>query len=557
MEDSFEKRKQKIVNWLKNPYNLTFLGILILGIIIRLYYFSLTKNQPLWWDEADYMAYAKNLAGVSTNWIVTGEHSSLLIYIIALLFRLGFSEAPIKFLVEIIPSIILIYLTYKIVLLIYNNKKLALVSSFLMAVFWNILFNSMRFHVGVPALLLAFLAIYVFFQGYERKQKIFGKINPNWAIPITLILVVLTYSIRRGYFLFGFFFLFYMLATHPIKKLLKDKYNWIGLALSIVLFFFIEKTIFTQLIFDSAGTYYHPESAITGIDLQVFGLFFSNIFNPYANYLLYLFYFGSLLIVLNVFFSLGYIKKRRNNFKLKGDIFFLISLIVTMSYFIFYQRSPGIDPRWYYPILLSSFVCIARASLSIPIFVKKYTKNNLKKYSKAISTLAVIFVIFFLLSGAYFQVKQADQITKSKIPSFNGLRQASLFVKEISQPDDVIVCVSRPQPAYYAERLTIRPGEKDGKYDVEITLNNFLNYLKDPVNGKLKFMIVTFSQSHHPIWMQRIQGNQWQIPFMDTIIDFQTGQQKIEKTKSYSEYGITFNLLTIKDDAFVYEIQRE
>ena len=35
-----------------------------------------------------------------------------------------------------------------------------------------------------------------------KKEKIFGKIDPKWAIPLTVLFVVLTYSIRRGYFLF-------------------------------------------------------------------------------------------------------------------------------------------------------------------------------------------------------------------------------------------------------------------------------------------------------------------------------------------------------------------
>ena len=67
--------------WIKDNHNKVFLGILILGIIIRLYYFFITKDQPLWWDESDYMAYAKTLAGVgSTNWIVSPQHNSLFPY---------------------------------------------------------------------------------------------------------------------------------------------------------------------------------------------------------------------------------------------------------------------------------------------------------------------------------------------------------------------------------------------------------------------------------------------------------------------------------------------
>jgi len=44
--------KEKIKIWLKDPYNLVILGVIIFAFAIRLYYFSLTKNQPRWWDEA-------------------------------------------------------------------------------------------------------------------------------------------------------------------------------------------------------------------------------------------------------------------------------------------------------------------------------------------------------------------------------------------------------------------------------------------------------------------------------------------------------------------------
>ena len=39
-----EARKEKIKNWLKDPSNLIFIGIIIFAIAIRLYYFFLTKR---------------------------------------------------------------------------------------------------------------------------------------------------------------------------------------------------------------------------------------------------------------------------------------------------------------------------------------------------------------------------------------------------------------------------------------------------------------------------------------------------------------------------------
>jgi len=66
-----ENRTERIKLWLKDPYNLTLVIIIVLAFAIRLYYFFITKNQPLWWDEAEYMATAKHWAfNVSYNYPV-------------------------------------------------------------------------------------------------------------------------------------------------------------------------------------------------------------------------------------------------------------------------------------------------------------------------------------------------------------------------------------------------------------------------------------------------------------------------------------------------------
>jgi hypothetical protein len=44
----------------------------------------------------------------------------------------------------------------------------------------------------------------------------------------------------------------------------------------------------------------------------------------------------------------------------------------------------------------------------------------------------------------------------------------------------------------------------------------------------------------------------WEIPFMDTTIDFTTGQQDIKQEKTYGP--ITFKLIAVKQDAFLYRI---
>ena len=535
-----ENFRQKFSNWFKDKYNLTFLGILILAIAIRIYYFVLTAHQPLWWDESDYLAYAKNLANLGGDWIVTAQHNSLYPFIVAGLFLLGLGEPVIKFLLQIIPSILSVWLVYAICNEMYEDKRIGLIASFLMATFWVVLFNSMRFHIDIPALFIGLLAIYVFWRGYENKKKIFGKINPNWAISLTAFLVILAYSIRRGHFLFGVFILVYiLLTTKDWKKLITDKYNWIGLGLGIFLLFLVEKFIFFSGIGEVGSTYYQPENPISLVSLGVFKSYFA-LGNLFQNIYFYLFITGIILLVLKLILYADNIKKTKNR-KIFGDLFVMISIILILSYFIFYQRDLSFgDPRWYLPLALGAFIAVSQGVLLIGDYVKKYNK-----------ILAMIIIILLIGAGGYYQVQYAGGIIKNKIPSFEGIRDTSLFIKEISLPDDIIISQAVPQTIYYSERKVMEPWRIAGANGSDHSLEDFLTGLEKNLDAK--YLLVSFSEPGHPDWMKQQSSNFWNIPFMDTTIDFTTGQQDIKKSKTYG--NITFELLDVKQDVFIYKIK--
>jgi len=322
---------------LSKPHHKIFLGIFIFAIAVRFYYFSIAGSQPLWWDESDYLAYANNLAGRGGEWIVTTQHNSLFPYLVAGLFSLGLNELMVKFILEIAPSILLVFLTYLTCLKLYSDRRIALISSFLMAVFWPILFNSMRFHLGVPSLCVGLLAIYVFFTGYERREKIFGKINPNWAIPLTVILVFVTYAIRRGYFLFGIFFLVYMLLTRNFRVLIKDKYNWIGLGVAVILLYSLDSLVFSSRVTEVMGSYYVANVAPSLAPFGVFLAFFKNAAGISFSPLLYLLLIGGIMMLANLTLTMGYWKSKDGS-KIKSDLFAALTIALTLSYFIFFQK---------------------------------------------------------------------------------------------------------------------------------------------------------------------------------------------------------------------------
>src|SRR2546423_3270696 len=79
-------------------YDLIFLALIVCALALRIYYFFLTKDQPLWWDEAEYMLKAKALAFGTPE---TGWYKSrpvLLPFLAAGLFKLGIGESAIRLL---------------------------------------------------------------------------------------------------------------------------------------------------------------------------------------------------------------------------------------------------------------------------------------------------------------------------------------------------------------------------------------------------------------------------------------------------------------------------
>jgi len=537
-------RSSKLTNWAKE--NWIFLLILVFGIAIRLFYFNLTKTQPVWWDESDYLAFAKNLAGLGGDWIVTAQHNSIFPFILAILFKVGLSEAMTKFLVIIIPSILLIPLTYYTVILIYKDKNIALISTFLMAVFWQILFNSMRFHLAAPGLLAGLLAIYIFFKGYERKEKIFSIINPKWAIPLAVIFIIFTYAIRRGYFLFGLFFLLFMLLTRPFHQLIKDKYNWIALGIVAVILLIVEKFIFVSELGAVASTYVFFENKINLLPFDVFKSYFSGS-TVIQSILFYLFWIGVIIMILSVIMYLGHIKKSRNQ-RVLGDLYVLISIFTTLSYFIFFLRAQDSfgDPRWYLPLALASFMAIGRGTVFIADKIKKYNKQ-----------ISVIIIVVLIGIGGYYQYQQADGIIRNRLTSYSGIQEASLYIKDLTSKEDVIISQSSPQTIYYSERIVERPSQISEWETNDVPLERFIEKLHERPDAK--YLFVSFSEPNHPEWMKRIESSggritAWEIPFMDTRIDFITGQQNVVETKTYG--NITFKLDSLKGDIFIYEIQR-
>src|SRR3989344_1878264 len=147
-EEVIKKRQDKVFAWLKDPLNFSLVAVLLFAAGIRLYYFFLVGNQPLWWDEACYGSLAKNL--LTHQWdgtqLIIGEthiRPMLLPIMWAALLFLKMPESVIRFTLELIPSILSVFFVYLIGKEVFN-KRVGIISAFIFSVLWVHLFYTVR-----------------------------------------------------------------------------------------------------------------------------------------------------------------------------------------------------------------------------------------------------------------------------------------------------------------------------------------------------------------------------------------------------------------------------
>ena len=82
--------------------------------------------------------------------------------------------------------------------------------------------------------------------------------------------------------------------------------------------------------------------------------------------------------------------------------------------------------------------------------------------------------------------KQVNMIIKSKIPTYEGIKESSLYLKEISSPGDIVESLSNSQISYYAERMVADPRMMpNGTLSMDITFETFLEQISIPYTSPL------------------------------------------------------------------------
>ena len=490
--------RNKLEGFLRNKYNLMFLGIILIAFVIRLYYFIYTYNQPLWWDEAEYMSMAKNmLYGIPYDF--NPQRPVLFPLLISLFIWLG--EGAVRFFISFLPSLGVVVMTYLLGKEFYD-KKVGLIASLVISVCWVLLFNATRIHADTISLFFSLLGIYFFWRGYSIKKN-------ARLIGLGFLFMALGFMIKVNAALAPLIVLIFLIITTKLN-FLKEKVLW-----KSVIWFFIPLIPYFIYNYFKFGTIL---SFIQGyVDPESLGSKFQSSFNwsifkfvyVYTDLILFiLFVVGALFVLLNIILGFDLIYKE-NNLKIKADLFSVLSILIVISYFVFIERWNA-EERWLMLMAPFIFFVIGRGITEII----KYIKIN-----KKVIFLVIVIVLFI---GAYQQVTFANEIIKVKKTSYEPVKLAGLWIKEHSDKNDIILSKSVPQITYYAERET---------FGISYNKPEEIKELKP------KYMMISIFEMHPPQLLQFVDNINDHLEVVNAYFMDPEGKQAVLVVYKFKDYN--------------------
>ncbi len=458
MENSVEKVKR----WFRNPYNALLVTVLAFAFIVRLYFFVKTGQQPLWYDEADYMSTAKHWA-FEIPYMLNVHRPPLFQLIAAFGFMIGFGELALKFLLAFVPSVALVYFVYLLGKEMYD-EKIGLIAAFLTAISWTLLFWTVRYQPDFIS--MSFQVLSVFFMWKYWKS---GQTKP---IVFAGIFAALGFLFKVSALLVPLTFMVFIFIKDRLSAFRNKDYYWFSLAFLLVLlpyFIWSQMTFGTPLSF-AAG---YAEAVIRepSFAWNVLGFFYL----LSENILFALFILGALMALKFLLYFDVLIKDKKRCFD--ANIFSILILVIVAAFYIFYIK--GVEDRWVFLWLPFMFMFVGNATM--------YIYNGVKKQTKIV---AVIVLIIILALGAYVQLGHAAEIIDAKRDSYMPVKLAGLWMNQNSEPGDKIITVSYPQTVYYSER--------------DVSLLSLINSSEEMdrfvEENEPKFVMLSIFERHEP-WM--------------------------------------------------------
>jgi 4-amino-4-deoxy-L-arabinose transferase-like glycosyltransferase len=450
-KERIEERKERLKTWLKNPYNFALIILLVFAFSIRLYFFFMTDNQPVWWDEGEYMLKAKNLAfgTPETGW-AANIRPVLFPLIAAVFFKLGLGEVSLRFIIILISvgSVFLVYIIGKDLF----NEKIGLMASFIFSVFYIDLFYATRLLVDVPQVFFILLAgmLFIKYHFHNKSNKLV------WAIlPILFFGTMMRFTVG----IFIIVLLAFLLVTENIK-LFKEKDWYISAFLGILAF--LPYMIYSWIKFKNplfvivSVISANPQTRNPGdTPLSVFMQYI----NYFPNYL-HLFFFLSFLagLILALFSLVLRFDRIISNKEPQKYFFLVLWILLPLVYFGFFINH--FEDRYIFMVFPAVFILSGVALDKVYAFLNRYNKS-----------LAIVVIFFLLLFGGYKMLSNTDSLIKNKLDTYKGLKDSGLWIKEQSSSGDIVLSGGVPEITYYSERATISPNTFASMEELLVMIN--------------------------------------------------------------------------------------
>ncbi len=482
VEAHTENRSDKLKRWLKDRTHFLLLITLLVAFAVRLYYLFYTNGQALWWDEAEYMATAKHWAfGVPYD--VNIQRPPLFQLLATILLKIGVtSEFFLKLVLVVLPSVLLIGIIYLVGRELFN-KKVGLIAAFASAFMWSFVFWSTRFQPDFLSVSFQLLAIFFFWKLFKTNKRSFA-IYAGMFIALAFYFKISALLVPLSLFIF-------ILVKDGIS-FVKNKNYWVAFlsfVISLIPFAFWQYVTFGNP-FGFAPSYIGGTGIGQGWE---FGWMAFDFFYAFPKSLFFiLFLFGGAIILMRLGLSADIMFKQKEK-RLDAGLFSFILLLIITIFYVFYIRGT-IEDRWVFLMAPFIFYFAAEGLLFIYRYVGKY-----HKIAAAVVVLALL--SFFL----YSQIQHTHELITLKKDSYLPVKQASLWIKDNSNPGDLVLSNSYTQATAYAEREIIPyPAlvkEENSSYSY---IPSQIEMLEGIVEQRMPryFMVSVFER--HPDWT-----NQW------------------------------------------------
>jgi 4-amino-4-deoxy-L-arabinose transferase-like glycosyltransferase len=402
---------------------------LVLGFALaaRIYYFLLTRDQPVWWDEAEYLLAARSVVlDTPTTGFFAGR-PMLLSWILSASFAVGAGEVGARVFMVLV-SFAGVVLCYRIGKELFGQVS-GLVAALLLSTVYVHIFYSNRILTEIPHVTACLLGMDLLLSGRPRRVLL--------AVPL-LVVGALT---RFPAALLGVVVLAYAVLVER-GKLARSRPFLGSVALGVLCgmpYLAWAWATHGDPLFAYKASSFHMPSLGLGDGLEGLRYYLALVYQTMGPVI------GAVLVV-GVVRSLRFVLTPRRVL-LEGDrelaagLLLFLWMATPVLYFSFFLRP--LDDRFTILALPPALIVTGEAT----VWLAGLIARGRPRLAAAVALLAGAAAALFLLGPA-------DRLIRYKVGTYGSTRDAGLWIKAHSKPGARIMTSAAPQITYYAERAT-------------------------------------------------------------------------------------------------------